>query len=663
MEDPAEQRRRLVGRAREVAALTDAVRACAAGRAGVVLVEGPAGIGKTALVEHVLAQHVGQAAVLRASGVSWESELPLGLAGQLLRDEPGDCALPDAAAPGAVLDAGRLLHRQWVAVQKRVPLIVVVDDAHWADVESLRAVASAVRRMSTERVLVVLVARNEVLDLYELRGHRTELPLPVLAALEFLDAYRDDAVRPDPLGPEEVRELAARITGPVLDLPAARHLCRHTGGNPRHLTRLLLELPPETWRKWRPELPAPARYSARIGHRLAGCGADTRALVEACAVLGADASLAEAAALSQVAEPVPAADETVSSGLLAAAVEPGHAKLVFAHPLVRAAVLGGIGLDRRMALHRRAAGVVTDEGRRLAHQVAAATAADDPLADALDRYAGERAAAGEWAAVAEALVRAGRLTAGRAAREHRMLRAVDAMVGAGDVPQAMAFADELESYPAGTLRDAVLGYLAIMRGRPAEAESLLTEAWRRCDPEREPDLTATVCQRLVLHALGRWDGTDMVGWARRAIELATPGDPSAIESEAVLGLGLAAMGREEDALTTYEAAAAELPGGAQPQRFGLGRGWVDLALDAPEAARPLLEAAVPTGYRLGSTRISLWAQGWLARTHTPSTTGSPFRVLRVASTLAVNASASPKAAGSTAMSRAFWRCLRPAGFA
>ncbi|MGY6026816.1 AAA family ATPase [Streptomyces spinosirectus] len=614
MEGPAERRRRLVGRAREAAALTDAVRASGAGHAGVVLVEGPAGIGKTALVEHVLAQHAGQAAVLRVSGVSWESDVPLGIAGQLLRYDPAGGAPPDANAPGAVLDTGRLLRRQWVALQQREPLVVVIDDAHWADVQSLHAVGSAVRRMSAERVLVVLIARDEVHDLYEVRGHRTELPPSVLAALEFLDAYRDGAVRPGPLGPEEVRELAARTTGPVLDLPAARHLCRHTGGNPRYVTRLLLELPPETWRQWRPELPAPARCSARIGHRLAGCGADARALVEASAVLGADASLAEAAALSQVAGPVPAADEAVSSGLLTAGVEPGHAKLVFAHPLVRAAVLGGIGLGRRIALHRRAAEVVADEGRRLAHLVAAATATDDTLADALDRYAGERAAAGEWAAVAEALVRAGRLTTGRGARENRMLRAVDAMVGAGDVPQAMAFADELESYPAGTLRDAVLGYLAIMRGRPAEAEALLTEAWRRCDPEREPGLTATVCQRLVLHALGRWDGKDMVGWARRAIELATPGDPSAIESEAVLGLGLAAMGRAEDALATYEAAAAELPGGAQPQRFGLGRGWVDLALDAPEAARPLLEAAVPTGYRLGSTRISLWAQGWLART-------------------------------------------------
>src|SRR5262245_54409010 len=54
MEDHADQRRRLVGRDAEMAALTGAVRRAHAGRAGLVLVEGPAGIGKTALVETVL---------------------------------------------------------------------------------------------------------------------------------------------------------------------------------------------------------------------------------------------------------------------------------------------------------------------------------------------------------------------------------------------------------------------------------------------------------------------------------------------------------------------------------------------------------------------------------------------------------------------------------
>jgi DNA-binding CsgD family transcriptional regulator len=620
MSNRPELRRRLIGRAGEVAALTRVIEAARSGRPGLVLVEGPAGIGKTALVEHALSSERRPDAdgppprVLRVAGVSWEADQPLGIAVQLIRCMGTDPELPDPAEPQAVLATARLLHRQWAVRQERESVVVIVEDAHWADVQSLRAVRSALRRMSAGRVLVLLVARDEPHELYEARGEYEGLPLPVLHTLELLDDCRDNAVRPGPLTPQDIRTLARETCGTTLDLPAARHLCRHTRGNPRHVAQLLRELPRETWQDWRPELPAPARYSAAVRHRLIRCGTHTRRLVEACAVLGEDSSLAEASELAAVGDPLPAVDEARTAGLLTATLDPGNAQVGFAHPLVRAAVLTDIALTRRAALHRRAAEITEDRGRQLIHRVAATTAADATLADALDRYAAERASAGEWSAVADTLVRAGRLSTGRAAREDRLLRAVDAMIGAGDIPQAAAFAAELESFPASTLRDAVLGYLAVMRGRPAEAETFLTDAEECCDPARNPELMARISQRRVLHALGRWDGHDMVTWARRALELAKADDPSGIESEAVLGLALAVMGRPGEALAAYEAAAAKLPGGAQPQRFQLGRGWADLALDRPEAARRRLEAAVPTGYRMGSTRISLWAQGWLART-------------------------------------------------
>lgn len=619
MNDRPELQRRLIGRVGEIAALTRSIGSACAGHPALVLVEGPAGIGKTALVEQVVQAQRAEdempaPRVLRVTGVAWESDQPLGIADQLVRAHGNGNSLPDPAAPDAVLEASRILHRQWTTVQVTEPLVVIVDDAHWADAESLRAIRSAVRRMSKERVLVLVLARDEPYELYDTRRAHEELPLSALRTLEFLDGCQDGAVRPGPLTAEDVRTLAREVHGLTLDLPAARHLCRHSLGNPRHVTQLLRELPRETWHDWRPELPAPARYTAAVRHRLDQCGNSARHLVEACSVLGEDASLSEASELADVADALPAVDEARAAGLLTATVDPGRTQLSFPHPLVRAAVLTGIPLTRRAELHHRAAEVTTDRGSRLAHRVAATSKADDALADELDAYAAERASAGEWSAVADALVRAGRLSTTRAVREDRLLRAVDAMIGAGDVPQATAFAPELESFPADILRDVVLGYLAIMRGRPAEADTFLAQAWERCDPGRHADLMARICQRRVLHALGHFDGRELVTWARRAIELADPDHPSAVESEAVLGLGLAMAGRPDEALAAYEAAAAKLPGGAQPQRFQLGRAWADLALDAPEAARRRLEAAVPTGYRMGSTRISLWAQGWLART-------------------------------------------------
>ncbi|GAB2842687.1 LuxR family transcriptional regulator [Streptomyces deserti] len=618
MDKRPERHRSLIGRAGEAAALARRLGAARTGHPSMVLVAGPSGSGKTALVEQILSEAEEPLRVLRATGVSWESGVALGVSEQLARAcdaEPDVQGAARPATPDVILAAAQRLHRLWTTAQRHGPLVVVVDNAHWADVESLRAIRSAVRRMSTERVLVVLMARDDPHELYPpLETAGTRETLEALRILEFLEDCREDAVRLGPLGPEEVKALAYEACGITLALPTARHLCRHTLGNPRHITELLREMPPDTWREWQPVLPAPARYALTVRHRLAQCGEAARALVEACSVLTDDAPVAEAAALADLEDPLPAADEAQAAGLLTVTAEPGQATLSFPHPLVRAAVLTGIGLTRRGTLHRRAAAITEDHGRRLTHRVAAATTADAELADELDQYAAGRAAAGEWAAVADTLVKASRLSQDRATRQDRLLRAVDAMIGAGDIPQASVFAAELESFPAGTLRDVVLGYLAIMRGRASEAETFLTQAWERCDPRRRPDLMAKICQRRVLHALGRWDMPDLVAWARRALELADPNDPSAIESEAIMGLGLAAMGRPDEATAAYEAAAAKLPGGAHPQRFQLGRGWVDLALDAPEAARRELEEAVPTGYRMGSTRISLWAQGWLART-------------------------------------------------
>ncbi|MFI2209191.1 LuxR C-terminal-related transcriptional regulator [Streptomyces sp. NPDC020141] len=574
MENRSDQQRSLIGRAGEIAALARLLRAARAGRPAAVLIEGPAGSGKTALAGHVLAP-------ARAP----EPDSP----GPAFSGEPGPTASPAPLVS--------LAPPERCAPSAREPRIVRVTGAPW------------------ESGLPLGVAEQLARACMSVSGRE-----PAFAEPPARTAGHDRGQEPWP------------DSRPSPLLPPARHLRRHTRGNPRHILGLLRELPRDTWQDWQPTLPAPARHTVDVQHRLARCGEAGRALVEACSVLvdgngdgggagagagdsgGADGvPVATAAALAGLDDGLPAADEACAAGLLAATVEPGRTLLSFPHPLTRAAVRIGIGLARRRELHGRAADLAEDPGLRLTHRAAAATA-DAELAGELDRYAAGRASAGEWAAVADALVRAGRLSTDRTARQDRLLRAVDAMIAAGDVPRAAVFAAELESFPAGTLRDVVLGYLAIMRGRSAEAETFLAQAEARCDPARRPDLMARICQRRVLHALGRWDAPALVTWARRALECAGPGDPSAIESEAVLGLGLAALGRPEEAVGVYERALAKDSGGAQSQRFRLGRGWVDLAHDAPESARRELEGAVPTGCRMGSTRISLWAQAWLART-------------------------------------------------
>ncbi|MGH3425628.1 MAG: LuxR C-terminal-related transcriptional regulator, partial [Nocardioidaceae bacterium] len=153
--------------------------------------------------------------------------------------------------------------------------------------------------------------------------------------------------------------------------------------------------------------------------------------------------------------------------------------------------------------------------------------------------------------------------------------------------------------------------LAILQGRRDEAGALLDRAWAGAD---DASVRALVSQRRVLHALGMCNGPELVQWADRALELAGPDEPVGVEAAAIRGLGLGGSGRSDEARAAYEALATRVTTGAQAQRIRMGRGWLDLALDDPLTARQDLEGAVPTRYWMGSIRISLWAQAWLART-------------------------------------------------
>ena len=245
----------------------------------------------------------------------------------------------------------------------------------------------------------------------------------------------------------------------------------------------------------------------------------------------------------------------------------------------------------------------------------AAAPPDARLADELDAFARREAVAGAWGGAASTLLEASRLSADRESREHRLLRGVDAMIGAGDLIQADAFARRALGFAPGPLRDATMGYLAVLRGRPGEAEALLHAAWEQCDAVADRDVAAVVAQRLALHGVGRLRGDEVVEWARRSVELAGPDDPVRVEAEALLGLGLALQGRLAEGLRAYDSILARLPDdvGVQAERVRMATGWLSLVGDDVGAARTLLAHAAPAALRGGSVRIAVWSYVWLAR--------------------------------------------------
>ncbi|MGY1822237.1 LuxR C-terminal-related transcriptional regulator [Geodermatophilus sp. SYSU D00079] len=575
----------LVARDAELAALEQLLRDGGLGPS-LVRVTGAAGTGKTALVRQAVDRHPGP--VLEARGAPWEGARPYALLDQLLAGVP---VPPDpfAAAEVVARSAGG-------SAEARA--VVVVDDAHWSDPESLQALGTLVRHQHRAALTVVLVGPA----------------VPAEAHPATLDVLLRSATATVVLGPfsaEDVARLAA-VRGIPLSPAGAEQLWRHTGGVPGHVAALLDELPRETWSGRRPDLPAPAAVAARVRDQLARCDPGARALAEAVAVLG-PAPVPEAAALSGVEDLLAALDAAQRAGLLRAPGPGRPTELAPANPLVAAAVRTAMGPAALARAHRRAADVVEDPTRRLGHLVAASVGPDAALADDLDGLARRRAAEGAWAEAAALLADASRLSEDRRSREDRLVEAVDALVGAGDSVGAAALVPEVESLRETALRNAVLGYLAVVQGRAVEAEARLRRAWDLVNPERDPGRAALVSQRFVLHELARLRAGELVTWADRTIELAGPGAPEALEAVAIRGLGVAGGGSPAEALAGYRTLSERVRSGAQAQRVALGEGWLHLALDDVAQAAAELESAVPTTYLGGSHRISLWALGWLAR--------------------------------------------------
>jgi DNA-binding CsgD family transcriptional regulator len=359
----------LAERERELRALAALVDAAAAGEGGVLVVEGPAGIGKTRLLDAAV-DLAGEREVrcLRARASGLERDYPFGVVRQIFESAlhgvsatarkrlfAGAARLAEtvvspegqADAPPSGADPGyAILHGlYWLvsALAQSGPLLLVVDDAHWADAQSWRFTAFLTPRLEGLPVSLLLTARP---------AEGSSSPLA-----ELLADPRVDIVRPSPLSPEAVAAAieAALATAPDPAFAAACH--RATGGNPFFFHALLRELAaagtaPVAASAAAVEGIGPAAVSAAVLSRLARLGEHCKGLATAAAVLGDGAALRHARALAALEEreAVEAADALTAAGIL----EPTQL-LSFAHPIVRAAVYEDIPVHRRASLHRQAA--------------------------------------------------------------------------------------------------------------------------------------------------------------------------------------------------------------------------------------------------------------------------------------------------------------------
>jgi hypothetical protein len=351
------------GRQHELDALDGVLDQVAAEGARVVLVEGAAGIGKTAVLRRFVELHA-DLRVFWWSGEESRRSSSFEVIGRLfgcmgVRGSVFSAHGARTLSEEKPVEVGRRLLQALTGLGRARPIALVIDDARGADLDSLRALLFALRRLADHPVMTIIVTRPGSADLPE-------------GLVRLAECGRTGFVLPvGPMLPADVQDLAAAVGVPDLPLQTAYRLCAHTVGNPRHLLALLAELPVEAWSR-EMVLPAPRLFSRSVGRTLSSCTDAARRLVEAVSVLGEHAELSTAAAIADVDEPLAALEEACDIGLLLSPQPAAAWHLTFPDPLVRAAVYGQLGPARRARLHL-AATRMADDGRDTANHRASTT--------------------------------------------------------------------------------------------------------------------------------------------------------------------------------------------------------------------------------------------------------------------------------------------------
>jgi len=428
-----------LGRSRELAELDALVNRIRTGRSGALVLSGEAGVGKTELLERMVA---GASKKLRIEKiVASESEMELAYAGleQLcgqMMDSADHLAAPqlealeaafglrEAPAPNPFLVGLAVLGLLTELAGERA-LLCVIDDAQWLDEASARALAFVARRLDAEGIAVVLAMR-------EVEGPFRELPQLVVEGL----------------GDEDARELFHLALPGAIDRRGRAQLIAEARGNPLALQEL-------------PRALSPAEIAGGFS-------------VSSSMPL---ANRIEQSLITQF-EPLPettrqlllvaAADPTGDPGLMRRAcvelnLEDGHldeahkagalsvgTRVSFRHPLVRSAVYRAASPEQLRVVHAALAEATPedrDPDRRAWHLARATLGPDEEVANALEESADRARTRGGVAAAAAFLERSAELTPAQDTRAGRLIAAAEAKHDAGAPEDVIRLLDSAHDDP------------------------------------------------------------------------------------------------------------------------------------------------------------------------------------------------------------------------
>ena len=609
----------VLGRQAELEQLTAMLDAVVAGPRAVV-VEGPAGIGKTTVWQAALQTARARSfTVLAARATQTEATLPFAglidllegvpeaglselpapqrraLEVALLRREPEQTGVDQLAVSLATLQVLRTLAAD-------APVVVGIDDLQWLDGATARVLAFALRRLGDERLGLVVSVRTE---------HADRLPLEVEQALPEPQRL---VLRVGPLPVGVLDQLLRERLGLALSRPSLQRLRQVCGGNPFYALELARVLPAGATLAPGEALQVPTTLAGLLRGRLQQVPDRARGLLLAAAAL---------------AKPTVALLEQVGGGLdeaLAAGIMERDGVLVrFRHPLFGSLVYADASAQQRHQTHRLLAELVDEPEEQALHLALGTQDPDERAAGRLEDAAQRASARGAPDAAAQLAEHASRLTPVRwsPADCRRRLAASNYHARAGNGPRARALLEALIAHlPPGTTRAKALVALADLVTEDSW-DGLFTQA--RAEAADDLALRAQIERR---HGRSKGVAGDYAAWeqhAQAAVELAEAADDIAQLVQALAELGTVRMFRGHGVQHELMARALALESSAGEVAIEhsptLELGMQLLYNDEFDQARPLLQAEAARALEHGSidargeallllTELEIWSGNW-----------------------------------------------------
>jgi DNA-binding CsgD family transcriptional regulator/tetratricopeptide (TPR) repeat protein len=585
----------LVGRASELDSVDRLLAQVARGESAALELVGEPGIGKTRLLSELAARADARGyLVLSGRAGELERDLPFwvfvdaldeyvhGLEPQRLDDLDEDvrAELATVFPSLAGLATGHrtaIQHERYrshravctllEALAQTQPVVLVLDDVHWADPASVELLGALLHRPPAARILVAVAVRPRQM------GDRLG------TALER--AHRAGTIVRIELGalsPADARELVGDAADPT-------SLYEESGGNPFYLEQLArwadrVESPAPTHERLLPGVDVPAAVAAALAEELALLTEPARVILEGAAVAGDpfDPELAAAAAGAADAAAVEALDELLQLDLIRETDVPRRFR--FRHPLVRRAVYESMPGGSRLVAHERCADALARRGSltsAIAPHVERSARQGDEAAVGLLRDAGEAAAPRAPASAARWFAAALRLLPPAAPGDERVELVVassEALAATGKLGEShAALLESMNSVPkeAESLRvrlTVACARVEHLLGRYNEAHSHLETALAEL---RDPASTQGVelMIELVGDSLYLGDYDAMRAWAEQAVDAAEALGDQALLAAALAGRALASAvgGRAAEGLR-YSADAAALVDGLADDEIG-----------------------------------------------------------------------------------------------